>query len=63
MKANVGVIDSSVRMIAGFALVILAVSGRIGAWGWLGVVPIVTGVIGFCPLYRILHLDTCGNDD
>ena len=59
MKTNEGTIDRALRVIAGLALIGLTVSGTIGAWGWIGVVPLVTGLIGICPAYSILGLSTC----
>ena len=59
MKANVGNIDRVLRIVAGLVLVALAATGTIGAWGWIGVVPIVTGAFRFCPLYSVLGLNTC----
>ena len=46
-------------MVAGLALIGLAVTERIGPWGYLGVVPLLTGAIGMCPLYSILGINTC----
>lgn len=60
MKSNMGSIDRSVRIIVGLVLVGLALTGSVGWWGWLGVVPIVTGAIGNCPLYSIIGVNTCG---
>jgi hypothetical protein len=40
-------------------LVGLAATGTVGAWGWVGVVPLLTGAIGFCPVYPLLGLNTC----
>lgn len=59
MKTNEGTIDRALRVIAGLALIGLTVSGTIGAWGWIGVVPLATGLIGICPAYSILGLSTC----
>lgn len=59
MKTNEGTIDRALRVIAGLALIALTVSGTIGAWGWIGVVPLATGLIGICPAYSILGLSTC----
>ena len=53
---NSGMIDRAVRMILGFALIVAALSGFV--WGWIGLVPLVTGAVGFCPLYSILGLNT-----
>lgn len=51
MVANVGGLDRIVRIAAGIALIAGAATGMIGAWGWLGVVPLATGVLRFCPAY------------
>lgn len=59
MKANAGTIDRALRVIVGLVLVGLAAAGTIGMWGWIGVVPLVTGLIGFCPAYTILGISTC----
>ena len=60
MKGNMGSIDRALRIIVGLVLVVLTLTGTIGLWGWLGVVPIVTGALGSCPLYSIIGLNTCG---
>ncbi len=60
MKCNSGTIDRALRVIAGLALIGLAATGTIGAWGYIGVVPLLTGVIGFCPAYTLLGINTCG---
>ncbi|MFT7723510.1 MAG: DUF2892 domain-containing protein [Roseateles sp.] len=59
MKANEGTLDRSLRVIAGLALIALAATSTVGAWGWLGVVPLATGAAGFCPLYTLLGINTC----
>ena len=59
MKMNEGTIDRAVRVIAGLALIALAATGTVGMWGWIGIVPLLTGVIGFCPAYTILGVNTC----
>lgn len=59
MKANVGGIDRMARIGAGVALIALAATGTVGAWGWIGVVPLATGLIGWCPAYLPLGLSTC----
>ncbi len=59
MKTNEGTIDRALRIIAGLALVGLAATGTIGAWGWIGIVPIATGLIGWCPAYTMLGINTC----
>lgn len=60
MNRNEGNLDRGVRAIAGIALVGLAATGTIGLWGWIGVVPLVTAAIGWCPLYTVLGINTCG---
>lgn len=59
MKANVGGIDRLLRIVAGIVLVALAALGKVGLWGWIGVVPLATGLMGWCPLYPLLGLNTC----
>jgi hypothetical protein len=59
MKANVGGFDKIGRIAIGIALVGLAANGNIGAWGFLGVVPLLTGFSGYCPLYSIFKINTC----
>jgi hypothetical protein len=57
-QLNVGNIDRSLRISAGLALIGLAAFGTIGAWGFVGVVPLVTGLVGLCPLYKLLGVAT-----
>lgn len=59
MKPNEGGIDRGVRIAAGLALVGLAATGTVGLWGWIGVVPLATGLIGWCPAYTLLGISTC----
>ncbi|WP_214000620.1 DUF2892 domain-containing protein [Arsukibacterium sp.] len=59
MKSNVGGIDKVIRIIAGVVLIALAATGTIGLWGWIGVVPLLTGLFNFCPLYSVLGIKTC----
>ncbi len=58
-KTNVGTIDRALRVVLGLALIALTLTGTIGAWGWIGVVPLLTAAIGNCPLYSVLGLSTC----
>ena len=60
MKANVGNLDRIVRIVAGLALIGLAVAGTIGAWGYLGIIPLATGLVRICPAYSVLGFNTCG---
>lgn len=59
MKTNEGTFDRAVRVIAGLLLVGLAATGTVGIWGWIGVVPLLTGLAGWCPVYTLLGLNTC----
>ena len=59
MKANVGTIDRVLRIVAGLVLIALAATGTVGWWGWLGVVPLDTGLFRFCPAYTLLGITTC----
>ncbi len=59
MKLNVGGLDRTLRIGAGLVLIGLAATGTVGAWGWIGVVPLLTGAVGFCPVYPLLGLSTC----
>lgn len=57
--ANVGSADRLIRIILGLVLIGLALSGQIGAWGWIGIVPLATAFLKFCPAYAIFGLKTC----
>lgn len=57
-QLNVGNIDRTLRIVVGLILFALAAFGTIGAWGFIGIVPLVTGVIGMCPLYTLLGIAT-----
>ncbi|MCE1162117.1 MAG: DUF2892 domain-containing protein [Thiomonas sp.] len=59
MKLNVGGIDRILRIIVGIVLIALTLMGTIGVWGWIGIVPLVTGLFKFCPLYSIIGMNTC----
>ena len=59
MTRNVGGIDRTVRIAAGLLLIGLAATGTVGWWGWLGVVPLLTGLAGWCPPYALLGFNTC----
>ena len=56
---NEGKIDRVLRVGLGVALIALVFVGPQTPWGWLGLVPLVTGVVGFCPLYRLVGVNTC----
>ena len=59
MKFNVGGADRILRIVVGLALIGLTLSDMIGAWGWIGVVPLLTGIFKFCPAYAIFSMSTC----
>ena len=59
MKLNVGGIDRVLRIIVGLALIGLAITGTVGWWGYIGIVPLVTGLFRFCPAYGLLGMNTC----
>lgn len=59
MKTNEGGIDRILRIVAGLVLIGLTLNGNIGVWGWVGVVPLATGALGWCPLYTLLGINSC----
>lgn len=56
---NEGMLDRILRVVLGVALLALVFVGPQTLWGWVGIVPLVTGLVGFCPLYKIFGLSTC----
>lgn len=56
---NVGGVDRILRIVVGLLLIALAFTGQIGNWGWIGVVPLATGLFRMCPLYSLLGMNTC----
>ena len=56
---NVGTVDKVIRIILGLVLLALVFVGPQTPWGWIGIIPLVTGLIGFCPLYSVLGINTC----
>ena len=59
MKKNVGGIDRTLRIVLGLVLIALAATGTVGWWGYVGVVPLLTGLVGWCPPYSLLGSNTC----
>ena len=59
MKRNEGTLDRALRVVLGLVLVSLVFVGPQTAWGWVGLIPLATGLVGYCPLYAILGLSTC----
>jgi hypothetical protein len=56
---NEGTLDRTIRVILGLALLSLTVAGPHSLWGLVGLAPLATGIVGFCPLYRVLGIRTC----
>jgi hypothetical protein len=59
MQKNVGGIDRILRIVLGLGLIALAATSVIPAWGYVGVVPLLTAVIGYCPAYSLFGIKTC----
>jgi Protein of unknown function (DUF2892) len=66
MTVNEGTLDRAIRVIIGLALIGLALvdttklwGWSIGMWGWIGIVPLATGLLGWCPLYTMLGINSC----
>lgn len=57
--ANVGGVDRVLRLVAGTVLIVLAATGIVGLWGYLGVIPLLTGIFRFCPAYTLLGCKSC----
>ena len=59
MKKNVGGIDRTLRIVLGLVLIALAATGTVGLWGYIGIAPLLTGLVGWCPPYALLGWKTC----
>lgn len=59
MASNVGGIDKTLRIVAGAGLIGATAAGLLPAWGYIGIVPLATGIIGWCPAYSLLGMNTC----
>lgn len=59
MPTNEGTIDRALRIIVGLGILSLVFVGPQTPWGWIGVVPLITGLIGYCPAYSLIGLNTC----
>ncbi|PPQ40384.1 Protein of unknown function [Rhodoblastus acidophilus] len=59
MTRNIGQLDRAIRIVLGLALISLVFVGPQTPWGWVGVVPLLTGLIRWCPPYALLGIDTC----
>ncbi|HWH75681.1 MAG TPA: DUF2892 domain-containing protein [Methylibium sp.] len=62
MQSNVGGLDRGLRIVGGAALLGLTLAGVIGPWGLIGIVPLLTGVLRWCPAYKLFGLSTCPLD-
>lgn len=60
MAANVGGIDKTVRIVAGAGLIGATVAGMLPVWGYIGIVPLATGLLNWCPAYTLFGMNTCG---
>ena len=58
MDINIGLVDRSLRIGVGVLLLVLATAGNIGAWGYLGLIPLVTGLAARCPIYALFDVRT-----
>jgi len=61
-QTNIGGLDKGIRIGVGALLIVLALLGVIGWWGWIGVVPLATGLMSSCLLYSLLGINTCPVD-
>ncbi len=59
MEKNVGGVDRILRIIVGLGLISLVFVGPLTPWGWIGIIPLMSAIVGFCPAYRLIGLSTC----
>jgi hypothetical protein len=59
MTKNVGGIDKILRIVVGIALIAATAMGMLPVWGYIGIVPLATGLMGWCALYPLIGLNTC----
>lgn len=59
MNSNVGTIDRALRILLGLGLISIVFIGPQTPWGWIGVVPLMTALLGWCPAYTLLGIKTC----
>ncbi|HSW19673.1 MAG TPA: DUF2892 domain-containing protein [Ramlibacter sp.] len=62
MKTNIGALDRALRIGIGLLLLTLTLTETIGLWGYIGLLPLVTGLVATCPLYSLLGVRTCPRD-
>ncbi len=63
MRTNVGKIDRGIRIVAGVVLIAAVLLGQIGTWGWIGLLPLATGLVRICPAYLPFGFNTCQRPD
>ena len=61
MTKNIGNTERIIRIVGGLVLIALTATETVGVWGWLGLVPLATGLTGWCPPYSLLGINTCKN--
>lgn len=59
MPCNEGKVDRMLRVLAGLVLLALVFTGPQTPWGWIGLVPLLTGIFGYCPAYSLIGVNTC----
>ena len=59
MTTNEGKTDRVIRVVVGLALIAMVFIGPQSPWGWIGAVLVLTGLVGYCPLYRVFGINTC----
>lgn len=59
MRTNIGNWERLIRIWLGAVLIGLAATDIIGLWGWIGMVPVATGLVGWCPAYAVMGFSTC----
>lgn len=60
-KKNMGTADRALRFAVGALLIVLALTGTFAPWGWIGVIPLATAILNFCPLYTLIGVKTCAD--
>lgn len=58
MSKNIGTIDKAIRVVIGLGLLSLAFIGPVTPWGWVGIIPLATALVGICPLYQLVGIGT-----
>ncbi len=59
MTRNIGTVDRALRIIVGLILIALVFVGPQTPWGWIGLIPLITALVGWCPAYRMIGLNSC----